>query len=276
MWELDHKEGWILKNSCFWTVLEKTLESPLDCKEIKPVNPKGNQPWIFIGRTDPEGEKLQYSGHLMWWANSEKTLMLRKIEGRRSRGQQRTRWLDSITDSVDMSKLREILVDRGAWRAAVHGAAKKQRRLSDWTTNNLIFRIPHKREQEVWSGCIHGKGLRQPQNPHWAGWWRFFSLHSVLFRSFSCVWFFWTQWTVSCQALPSMGFFRQEYWSGLPFLSPGDLPDPRIEPASLHLLHWQVGSLSLAPRGKPFPSQSQEVKTGGSDFFKWEDSNARF
>ena len=179
MWELDHKEGWILKNSCFWTVLEKTLESPLDCKEIKPVNPKGNQPWIFIGRTDPEGEKLQYSGHLMWWANSEKTLMLRKIEGRRSRGQQRTRWLDSITDSVDMSKLREILVDRGAWRAAVHGAAKKQRRLSDWTTNNLIFRIPHKREQEVWSGCIHGKGLRQPQNPHWAGWWRFFSLHSV-------------------------------------------------------------------------------------------------
>ena len=97
-----------------------------------------------------------------------------------------------------------------------------------------------------------------------------------VFRSFSCVRFFWTPWTISCQALLSMGFFRQEYWSGLPFLSPEDLPDPRIELASLHLLHWQMGSLALAPPGKPFPSQSQEVKTGGSDFLKWEESNAIF
>ena len=82
MWELDHKEGWPLKNWCFWiVVLEKTLESPLDCK-IKPVNPKGNQPWLFIGRTDVK-LKLQYFGHLMWRADSlKKTLMLGQIEGK--------------------------------------------------------------------------------------------------------------------------------------------------------------------------------------------------
>ena len=105
MWELDHKENWVLKNWCFWTVmLKKTLESPLHCKEIKPVNPKGNQSWIFIGRTDAEAEKLQYFGHLMWRTNSfAKTLMLGKIEGGKRRGWQRMRWLDGITDSMDMS-----------------------------------------------------------------------------------------------------------------------------------------------------------------------------
>ena len=87
MWELDYKENWVLKNWCFWTVvLEKTLVSPLDCKEIKPVHPKGDQSWVFIGRTDVEAE-LQYFGHLMRRADSlEKTLMLGKIEGRRKRG----------------------------------------------------------------------------------------------------------------------------------------------------------------------------------------------
>ena len=99
MWELDYKESWVLKNWCFWTVmLEKTLESALDCKEIQPVHPKGNQSWIFIGRTDVEAE-LQYLGHLMWRTDSfEKTLMLGMIEGRRRRGWQKMRWLDSITD----------------------------------------------------------------------------------------------------------------------------------------------------------------------------------
>ena len=91
MWELDHKERWAPKNWCFWTVmLEKTLESPLDCKEIKLVNPKGNPSWIFIGRTDSEA-KLQYFGHLICWTNSlekRKTLMLGKTEGRRRRGWQ--------------------------------------------------------------------------------------------------------------------------------------------------------------------------------------------
>ena len=160
MWELNHKEGWTPKNWCFWTVLlEKTLESPLDCKKIQPVYPRGDQSWVFIGRTDVEAEapivwppdnaksrligkdpdtrkgwrqkekrvvkeinpeyslevlmlklKLQYFGHLMQRADSlEKTLMLGKIEGGRRSGQQRMRWLDSITDSLGMnlSKLWE-------------------------------------------------------------------------------------------------------------------------------------------------------------------------
>ena len=135
MWELDHKEGWVLKNWCFWiVVLEKILESPLDCKEIKSVNSKGNQLWIFIRKTDAEAEVP------ILWApdieSLEKTLMLGKIEGRRRRGRQRIRWLDNITDSMDMnlSKLREIVKDREAWHAAVHGAAKNQTQLSDWAT----------------------------------------------------------------------------------------------------------------------------------------------
>ena len=99
MWELDYIESWAPKNWCFWTVvLEKTLESPLDCKEIQPVHPKGDQSWVFIGRTDVEAE-IQYFGHLIWRADSsEKTLMLGKIEGRRWRGRPRMRWLDGITD----------------------------------------------------------------------------------------------------------------------------------------------------------------------------------
>ena len=103
MWEFDHKESWELKNQCFWAVvLEKTLESPLDCKEIKSVHPKGNQSWIFIGKKMLK-LKLQYFGHLMWRADSlEKTLMLGKVEGRRRRGRQRMRWLDGITDLIDM------------------------------------------------------------------------------------------------------------------------------------------------------------------------------
>ena len=103
MWELDHKEGWVPKNWCFQiVVLEITLKSPSDCKEIEPVNPKGKLPWIFIGRTGAKAE-APYFGHFMWRADSsEKTLMLGKIEGRRRRGWQRVRWLDGVTDSMDI------------------------------------------------------------------------------------------------------------------------------------------------------------------------------
>ena len=178
MWEIDHKEGWAPKNWCFRiVVLEETLESPLDSKEIKPVNLKGNQPWIF---TDAEAEAP------IFWPPDAKSWLTGKDpdagkDWRQKKGQQRMRLLDSITNSIDtnLSKLRETVEDRGAWRATVHTVAESNMTL--WLNNSS-----NKAKSEVAQSC---PTLCDP-------------------------------WTVAHQAPPSMGFSRQEYWSGVPFPSP--------------------------------------------------------